>query len=130
MRKYLLMIAFAICVGVCSGQSSWKFRSDNYGGVTSGELGGAAHFETVNGIYKRPWFFGVGAGLDYYRFRSVPLFVSVKRDLFELGGGSALSAYVDGGVNVPWYKRELTPYQRQIVTTSVFRAGLYGSVGL
>jgi hypothetical protein len=130
MRKYFLIAGFSVCVSMCSGQSPWKFRSDNYAGLETGQLGGRGHVETVNGLYKGPWFLGLGAGLDYYRFRSVPLFLSVSRDLLAFGNRSGLSLYLDGGINLPWYKRDLTTYQTQLVSSSKFYARPWGSGGL
>ena len=130
MRKYLLIAAFSIGVVTCSGQSPWKFRSDNYLGLAAGQLGERGHVETVNGLYKGPWFLGLGAGLDYYRFRSVPLFLSVTRDLPAFGNIRGLFFYLDGGINLPWYKRELTPYEAQLVSSSKFYAKPWGAGGL
>ena len=127
---YFLTAAFAVSVSVCSGQSSWKFRSEDYLGVAAGQLGGAAHMQTVDGLYKGSWFLGLGAGLDYYRYRSVPLFVSVRRDLPGFDKASRSFVYLDGGINLPWYKRSLTKYQLEVIASSKFHAGAYGSAGL
>jgi hypothetical protein len=74
-----------------------------------------------------PWFAGVGAGLDYYRFRSVPLFLSVTRDI-QLGKKDWLFLYLDGGTNLPWYKRPETP--EPAYTGDAFHGGEYWSGGL
>src|SRR6202012_2153650 len=122
--KKLLCAFFVLCASVCMGQQGLKFRNENYVGVTSGQLGGYGSVQTVNGVYKGPWFVGLGAATDYYEYRSVPLFVSVQRDLIpggnggaknggssggdgttRIGGGSGFFVRLDGGVDVPWYKR-------------------------
>ena len=78
MKKHLLLLIGCILVVTTSrAQHSWKFRSDNYAGIATGEMGSYGLFQTINGLYKGPWFLGLGTGLDYYRFRSVPLFLSV-----------------------------------------------------
>jgi hypothetical protein len=130
MRKYLLIAALSICYGISTGQSSWKFRSDNYVGLSAGEIGEQGHLQTVNGLYKGAWFLGLGAGVDDYRFRSIPLFLSVTRDLPAFNNRSGLFLYLDGGINLPWYKREPTPYQEAVISSDKFHAGPWGSAGL
>lgn len=130
MRKYLLIAAFSLCAGVCAGQAPWKFRSDNYFGLAAGEVGEQGHLQTVNGLYKGPWFLGLGAGVDDYRYRSIPLFLSVTRDLPAFGNRSGLFLYLEGGIDLPWYKRTLNAYQEQMIISDKFQAGPWGSAGL
>lgn len=130
MRKYLLIAASSLIFGICTGQSSWKFRSDNYFGSTAGEVGEQGHLQTVNGLYKGAWFLGLGAGVDEYRYRSIPLFLSVTRGLVAFSNRSGLFLYLDGGINLPWYKRTLNSYQKQMIIADKFQAGPWGSAGL
>jgi hypothetical protein len=54
----------------------------------------------VNGFQKGNWFAGVGVGLDYYLYRSVPLFADVR---YEFGKNkNKFFAYADGGINFQW----------------------------
>jgi hypothetical protein len=140
MRKIVvLMMACALLVGVglgqgagqhtSFGQSRVQFRSTEWVGLSSGEVGSAGQVQTVNGVAKGPWFAGVGAGLDYYRFRSVPLFLSVTRDL-AIGKRDWLFLYVDGGTNVPWYSRNLSSNGYDGIVSSKFNGGEYWSGGL
>lgn len=129
MRKRILLAVACtlLCMTVCFGQPAWKFRSDNYAGLAAGELGSYGHVQTVNGLYKGPWFLGLGAALDYYRFRSIPLFLSVTRDLPAFTKGGGLFVHLDGGIDLPWYKRPFVPYER---FSSTFHSGSYWSAGL
>lgn len=114
----------------------WKFRSDDYLGLAAGQWGNYGLLQTVNGFYKGPWFMGLGAGMDNYRFRSVPFFASVTWDVpaFWEGGGksggkrSGLFLNLDGGINLPWYKRDLIYVGEAL--TSKFQAGSWWSAGL
>ena len=127
MTKHILTsILTIVCVTACFGQHSWRFRSDNYVGLSIGEMGSYGQGQTVNGLSAGPWFVGLGAGLDYYRFRSVPLFLSVSHDLLS-GRRNALFLILNGGVDLPWYKRDLLAYQDM---SSAFRPGLYWATGL
>jgi hypothetical protein len=116
---------FCLSVTICSAQ---KFRSDNYLGLSTGQWGTAGLIQTVNGFYKGPWFLGLGAGLDNYRFRSVPLFLSLTRDLTAPGKRSTLFIALDGGINLPWYTRKPSPYEG--FSPSKFYPGLWWSAGL
>lgn len=126
-KRILLAVSCTLCMTVCFGQSAWKFRSDNYAGLAAGELGSYGQVQTVNGLYRGPWFLGLGAGLDYYRFRSIPLFLSVTRDLPAFSKRSGLFVHLDGGIDLPWYKRPLAPYEW---ISSTFHSGSYWSAGL
>lgn len=132
MRKHFIVAGlFMLFVTVGFGQHGWKFRSDDYVGLASGQLGNYGVVETVNGVCKGPWFLGIGAGLDYYRFRSIPLFVSVTRELpiFPKAGG--LFVYLDGGIDLPRYTKSV-PFDAGFDSySSRFHAGTWynGSLG-
>ncbi|HMH24845.1 MAG TPA: hypothetical protein VK563_23885 [Puia sp.] len=126
-RPYLLLLV-AGCIWAIAGhaQGPWKFRSTEYAGILTGEKNTYPQFQTINGLYKRSWFLGVGTGQDYYRYRSVPLFLSVTKDL--MGGRNGLFLGLDAGTNFPWYKRSAPLYG--YVAGSDFQAGAYWSAGL
>jgi hypothetical protein len=126
--KKCLVITCLGCLFFTAGfsQSSWKFRSVEYGGLLSGQAGNYGQVQTINGLYKKSWFLGIGAGLDYYRFRSIPLFLSVTKELMPAKNGLFLS--LDAGTNYPWYKR--SGLTSDGFSTSVFHRGPYWSAGL
>ncbi len=132
MRKTIGLAAMlALWAGAGLGQNPIKFRSTETVGLSSGSAGNYFQVQTVNGVSKGPWFVGLGAGLDYYRFRSVPLFLSVTRDL-AVGKRDWLFLYLDGGTNLPWYKRPPgsldSPGGGE--ASSTFHSGEYWSGGL
>lgn len=132
MKKYLLLAAAcAFCTTLCFGQSDrpnrWKFRSDEYVGMISGEMGGYAMIQTANGLYHGPWFLGLGTGLDYYRYRSVPLFLSLTRDIPVVPRTGGLFVILNGGINLPWYSRDPLPYD---IGSSKFHSGIWWNTGL
>jgi hypothetical protein len=127
MTRYILTGFLCIlCVSACLGQHAWRFRSDSYGGLSIGEMGSYGQLQTTNGLTRGPWFVGLGAGLDYYRYRNVPLFLSVSRDLSS-DQRSGLFLILDGGVDLPWYKSKPLPYQHM---SSTFSAGPFWTTGL
>lgn len=137
MKKYfLLLVGCALSATLCFGQGAagadtgrtpWKFRSAGSIGLASGEMGGYGLVEIVSGLYKGPWFLGLGTGLDDYRYRSVPLFLSVTRDLLGSPKIGKLYVVANGGVNMPWYDRKPLPYG---VQSSKFYPGWWWNAGL
>jgi hypothetical protein len=128
-KRVVLIVGFACCQLFCSAQA-WTYRSNNYVGLSTGEWGNYGLLQTVQGVYRGPWFVGGGVGLDNYRFRSVPLFLSVTRDLPVLGNKrGGLFAELDGGTNLPWYTRKQLPYYDDIIS-SHFHAGAWWSAGV
>jgi hypothetical protein len=132
-----LAVCYILClsVSVCSAQSTllsegqaWKFRSTDYVGLSSGQWGSIGLVQTINGLYKGPWFVGLGAGLDNYRFRSIPLFLALTRDLPAFSKRSGLFVDLEGGINLPWYTLTLPAYEG--ITSSKFYPGLWGSASL
>ena len=102
------------------------FGSQVSAGVVEGQYGTSFHIETVNGIRTKTWFNGIGTGLDYYYYRTIPLYLSSTKYLTARNH----SFYVQGnaGVNFAW---ERDPISRWNEVSSEFKPGLYwnGSLG-
>lgn len=124
--KKIIAVGFVWFFGLggVSGQSPYKFRSSESLGISDGQLGGYFQLQTINGVARGPWFLGAGAGLDYYRFRTVPMFLSASRDLwFNKRDGMAL--FLNGGTNLPWERGGGSP----ITGRSSYSGGQYWSGG-
>src|SRR5882757_8092861 len=126
MKKCLLVILLGSLFSLngFTQSSPWKFRSTEYVGWLNGQDGNYGLVQTVNGLYKRSWFLGIGTGLDYYRFRSVPLFLSVTKELMPKKNGLFLN--LDGGFNFRSYRRPPDWYSAGF-STSKFHRGPYWS---
>lgn len=104
MRNYSLLLICLVCsIGLQAqkpGGKKYSFHSINSIGVANGSNGAAAVMQTVNGFRKGPLFAGVGLGLDYYQYRTIPLFADVR---YEFGTKkNKLFAYADAGINFSW----------------------------
>jgi len=105
-RKWLLLLClhFAFYVRGFSQQApkmaSWRFHSINQLGLLEGEVGSAFQIQTINGVQHGTWFGGIGVGLDYYRFRGIPLFLDLRK-AFPFSG-MRFFVYADGGIHFPW----------------------------
>jgi hypothetical protein len=128
MKKLLYILVF-ITIGnsrSADAQCNCKFSSQQYVGLLEGEKGSAFQLQTVNGLKYKTWFTGIGVGLDYYTFRSVPVFLSVNKEF--LIGRNSIYVLLDAGYNIPWYKREEGRGNNFI--SSDFSGGLYWSGGV
>jgi hypothetical protein len=102
-KQVYLLVPFCFFLTLCSGQQkehSFRFHSINQVGLLTGETGSAWQLQTVNGFQYKSWFGGIGAGLDYYRFRGIPLFADIRKTF-----GHAKSKpfiYADGGIHFRW----------------------------
>lgn len=102
-----------------------RFSSINQVGLLSGQSGEAAMLQTINGVAFKGWFAGVGAGLDYYRSRGIPLFIDVRKDLLK--SDNTPFVYVDGGIHLPWETTEqlqLKGYEKYNKAGGFFDAGV------
>jgi hypothetical protein len=102
MKKTIIFTGclFLITV-VLQAQQKITFSSQNFAGIVTGETSSKLQLQTINGIRKGPWFTGVGAGIDWYYRRSIPVFLSVSRDIFPKNKRSLMLA-ADAGINFSW----------------------------
>src|SRR6185295_18507230 len=99
--RSLFIVAF-VFLGICaSAQKKASFSSRNYVGLLEGEHGSSLQLQTINGVQFSGWFVGLGAGIDWYYRRSIPVFTSVDKDFLKKG---KRSFYLSGnvGINLPW----------------------------
>jgi hypothetical protein len=131
MKRIALLFFLMVIVGndaFLQGTQKEKnvFGSQVSAGIVEGQYGTSFHVETVQGLRYKTWFGGIGAGLDYYYLRSIPLYLSATKFLSERNH----SFYVQGnaGVNFVW-QRDQTPSWNEV--SSEFKPGLYwnGSIG-
>ena len=101
-----------------------KFTSINQVGMVAGEASDSYQLQTVNGVSYRTWMVGAGIGIDGYRYRSIPLFLQLRKE-FTLSS-NALFIYNDIGLNYPWVKDQ----QKQFYGPSDYKHGVYYDGGL
>ena len=130
MKKLLILpIIFISCLVPASAQQNEK-RSCNCGfqtmlnaGVMEGQSGGDFFIQSVNGFQYKGWFAGIGAGLDYYKFRSIPLFLDIRKDILRKNVSPFI--YADGGISFPWSKDNETYFWEAEMSR-----GLYYDAGI
>jgi hypothetical protein len=112
MKQHYMIIFFVFCFfgGSAQKKSGIKFSSINQFGVLKGSSDQELQLQTINGIKHKTWFAGLGAGLDYYYLKSVPLFLDFRKNIFNKKESPFL--YADLGTNLPWVKNEEDDWQK------------------
>ena len=81
-----------------------RFQSLNSVGVQWGERTAGHILYSANGIHYKGWFMGVGTGIDYYQFRSIPLLLDIRKKI--LAKENTPFAYAAAGRHFTWQTKE------------------------
>jgi hypothetical protein len=133
--KLLFLVVFTACVLIASAQEanqerpakkgcSCSFSSINQIGGLYGSKGTYFQVQTINGIRYKTWFAGVGAGIDYYTRRGIPVFLDVRKDIFEKRSTPFL--YADAGIHLVRDRKEALSRWDQ----NTYSNGFYGDAGV
>ena len=129
-RIFLLLLLFLIIKTETPAQDVKKekryFSSQISAGIVEAEQGTSFHIETINGIRYKTWFGGIGAGLDYYYFRSIPVYLSGTKYLSPRNHSFFIQG--DAGMNFAWVDDRLNMWNE---ISHDFKPGIYwnGSLG-
>jgi hypothetical protein len=127
----LLLCCFCLCSVCAQGvkKKSYSFHSINSLALINGSNGVTAAMQSVNGFTKGPWFAGIGLGLDYYQYRTIPLFADLR---YEVGHKrNKFFVYGDAGINFNWAQDYF--YYESVLwngnSSNDFNGGLYTDAG-
>ena len=130
MNKAIASLIFLLLgISPCFSQTKkapnkFVFHSINNMGLLEGQVGSALQLQTINGVRYKSWFVGLGVGLDYYRYRTIPLFVDIRKEFGKKQ--DKFFVFGDAGMNFYW-KRDKDP--KQFYTNDEFKNGFYGEMG-
>jgi hypothetical protein len=95
-------------------------------GMMGGESAAKPQFQATTGLRSGSLFAGVGAGLDHYYLRSIPVFADLRANL---GHKQSAFLYLQGGYNFPYNNHNDILID---IATSVhhYSGGLYFDTGL
>ncbi|HVF80573.1 MAG TPA: hypothetical protein VM884_01490 [Flavisolibacter sp.] len=104
MRIKLILCALAFCTSLhlLAQTGRVKFHSSVAAGLSAGEGQPGFQVQAVNGIGYKTWSAGIGAGIDYYHTRTVPVFADLRKTLSN--GSKPAFIYASGGYNFPWLR--------------------------
>jgi hypothetical protein len=101
MRKgvfFILIISFVMSSDLSAQKKKVGFQSINQFAIVGGESHVNTAFQTVNGIKFGNWFSGIGIGMDYYNYKTLPLFFDGR---WYFGEDKKGFIYGDIGYNFP-----------------------------
>lgn len=129
MKNTLFFLSLLLAAGSFAqekqAQASLKpvqFKTIVQSGLLAGSSGEGAVLQAIHGVQWKNFYAGVGAGLDFYMQRGVPIFADIRYRFSKQR--KSFFVYTDAGVHVPWIKR---PEERNILSQD---AGLYTDVGI
>lgn len=124
MKTFVQVLLLFLSLQVAAQQKRIIFESSVQGGLLEGESGSAFQLGTINGIQYKKWSAGIGAGLDYYHTRSIPLYLAFRKTFGS--GTKAPFLYANGGYHFPW----LTTEDKSWWYSAESKGGLYFDAGI
>jgi len=122
-----------IMLGIVSGNISaqqknsvkpLQFHSINNVGLLEGQAGSSLQLLSINGMQYKSCIAAVGVGLDFYRFRTIPLFLDLRKEFGK--AHNKFFVYADAGIDFYW-KRDNDA--KQFYYNDVFKNGPYAEGG-
>ena len=103
MKKLIVFFLFMQLTAALPAQQKIRFSTQNMVGLLVGGSDNAPQVQTINGLAYRNWFTGIGAGIDWYYQRSIPVFFSANR-FFTTSPRRQVFLTSGAGINYPWGK--------------------------
>ena len=126
-----IFIAITCTLPVVAQQTKSRFYLLPQVGFLNGDNSVNWQGSLAAGIRKKGWSIGLGAGIDYYKVRSVPVFVDLRKDITNTR--KPFFTYLNFGANLA-SPREFEYTSRIDLwwthPKSTFSNGLYGELGL
>lgn len=97
--------------------------------LLNGDHSASGQVQLTGGIEKKGWSIGIGTAIDYYKVRTVPLFVDVRTGF---GKNRLLFSYLNLGSNIAWPLESQYSYPVLYRDTrgSSFSNGVYTDLGI
>ena len=114
--------------GMAQQNGKIKFHSVNNLGVLTGGYETTFQAQTVNGIKYKSFSGGIGIGLDNYYFKTVPLFVDLRKNILEKK--QTPFVYFDLGASIPWDRTKIEKWSIEKWSTRYYKSGLLYDMGI
>ena len=125
--KCLVILFLPVSLTAQSKDCSCKFQAIGSVGLAAGESPIKPFFQFSAGKTYKGLFFGGGTGLDFYRYKSVPLFADLR---YSVGPGRSVFLYNQAGYNFPFDNKVQKPLTSSSFTPYSYKGGFYWDAGL
>ncbi len=112
MRTILLLFGCFFSVTVFA-QTRYQYQGNFELGLVNGGSGAHGFLHTSHGIGRGNWTLQLGTGIDYYRFRTIPVFLDLKKQFGKKS--TRVFGMVSGGLSLEWI--EAKPYQHNPISS-------------
>jgi len=130
-KTFLILLSLVSIISGITAQEIKKVQKDSFRekkifssqistGIVEGEQNTNFHVEILNGIRYKTWFGGIGAGLDYYYYRSIPVYLSGIKYLSPRNHSFFIQG--DVGMNFVWEDERITNWNE---VGHEYKPGLY-----
>jgi hypothetical protein len=107
-KIFIIIVLVRLITGEAFAQEERKEHLSFYSvfqeGIVTGESGTVLQLQLINGVKYKTFFAGAGIGLDYYYERSIPVFLDLRKKIFN--NPAAPFLYADGGYAFLWQKEK------------------------
>lgn len=129
MKSFFVLLCFTIIAKPVFSQkeknSLVQFHSINLAGLIEGQKGSSLSLQSINGVQYKSLFGGIGIGLDLYRYRTIPLFISLRNEFGKTR--NKFFVFADAGTNFYWKKDD---DEKMYYENDKFENGFYGGGGV
>ncbi len=127
MRFFIILLLIPGFAPAQKTAPAWSPAAVVSAGVIAGESTARPLIQASGGLHSGRHFGGLGAGLDPYRFKSVPVFAHWKMDI---GWPRLVFAYGQAGYNLPYANGVTDDWFGDVRTTDRFSGGFYFDAGM
>lgn len=124
MKKWMNLLLLLVCLQAGAQQQKMTFTGTVQAGILEGETGTEPQLKATGGVQHKSWTASLGAGLDYYHTRSIPVFLDLRKSFGK--SGKAPFLYANGGYHFPW----LQSSRKNGWSTVDATGGLYVDAGI
>lgn len=120
-KLFFLSLFMGICATCCCQEKNkTRFTNITQVGSLSGESSTEFQVQTINGISWKTMLVGLGCGLDYYYHTTIPVFIDLRKQIFNKTGAFV---FADVGHSIA-IKTSLEEFEMDR------KGGLYYALGL
>ena len=127
--KYLITVATLFCFTSAFAQSHpLKYTGSIEGGMLNGSYQTTGYLLTTHGVAMKTWKLSMGTGIDFYRIRTVPVFLELRKEIGK--GVNRPFLYTAAGGSFVWTtERQESESMGWEMQKSSFQNGFYSRAG-